>query len=113
MLSYSRESLKLVRKKLSWGMRSRWPKHVLGWTVNLYLSHVRIPPILMIAYYRDLDHERSDWSFVHVFDRNNDPPTRFVQIHYFDFLEIVEVRSSSDTYSKNTIDLHVILIDKS
>lgn len=82
-------------------MRSRRSEYILGRTMYFYLSHVRVSAVLMISYYSYLNHESSDGSVVDIFYRNDYPAARFVEIHYFDFLKIVKVCSSSDAYSKN------------
>lgn len=69
--------------------------------MDLYLSHMGISAILMIANDCYLDHECSNGPIVDVFNGDHYPSTWLIQVHHFHLLQIVEVGSSSDAYPAN------------
>lgn len=74
------------------------------------LSHVGVAPILVITYHSHLDHEGSNGILADVLDGNDDPSRRLAQVDDFDFVEVVEVRSSSDADSWRRVGLVELVI---
>lgn len=86
---------------MSWDVRRWWAKNVLRRAVDLDLSHVGIPAILMIANDRYLNHKRPNGPIINILNRNHYPPAWLIQVHHLYLLQIIEVGPSSDAYPEN------------
>lgn len=57
---------------------------------------MRVPPVLVIANDRNLDHERAHRNVTHLLNRDAHPARRFAQVHHLDLLQVVKVRPTAD-----------------
>lgn len=69
--------------------------------MNLDLSHVGVPAVLMITDDCYLNHECSNRPIIDVFNRDHYPSAWFIQVHHFYLLQIIKVGPSSNAYPEN------------
>lgn len=66
------------------------------WWMNFNLSHVCIPAILMVTNHCYLNHKCSYRFVSNVFNWNHYPSCWFIQEHYIEFFQVIEVCSYSN-----------------